>query len=65
LYSDKHIKKGTREMKFFGVVGFTLFLIAFFNLMDVGVQMALREPVYACSEVTKQDPINVQKKCRK
>ena len=52
-------------MKFFGVVGFTLFLIAFFNLVDVGVQMALREPVYACSEVTKQDPINVQKKCKK
>jgi hypothetical protein len=52
-------------MKFFGVVGFTLFLIAFFNLMSVVMEMALREPVYACSEVTKQDPINVQKKCRK
>lgn len=52
-------------MKFFGVVGFTLFLIGFFNLMSVAMEMALREPVYACSEVTKQDPINVQKKCRK
>jgi hypothetical protein len=52
-------------MKFFVVVGFTLFLIAFFNLVHVGVQMAMKEPVYACSEVTKQDPINVQKKCKK
>jgi hypothetical protein len=52
-------------MKFFGVVGFTLFLIAFFNLMYVWTEMAMREPVYACSEVTKQDPINVQKKCKK
>jgi hypothetical protein len=52
-------------MKFFVVVGFTLFFIAFFNLVDVGVQMAMKEPVYACSEVTKQDPIDVQKKCKK
>jgi hypothetical protein len=52
-------------MKFFGVVGFTLFWIAFFNLVDVGVQMGMREPVYACSEVTKQDPADVQKKCKK
>jgi hypothetical protein len=52
-------------MKFFGVVGFTLFLIAFFNLMYVGVQMAMKEPVYACSEVTKNNPIDVRKKCKK
>ena len=52
-------------MQFFVIVGFTLFLMAFFNLMYVGVEMAMREPVYACSEVTKKDPINVQKKCRK
>ena len=52
-------------MRFFFIVGFTLFLIAFFNLMYVVVQMNMKEPVYACSEVTKQDPINVQKKCKK
>jgi len=52
-------------MRFFAIVGFTLFLIAFFNLMYVGTEMAMKESVYACSEVTKSDPINVQKKCRK
>ena len=52
-------------MKFFAIVGFALFLIAFFNLMHVGVQMSMKEPVYACSEVTKKDPINVQRKCKK
>ena len=52
-------------MKFFALVGFTLFLIAFFNLLHVGVQMAMKEPVYACSEVTEKNPINVQKKCKK
>jgi hypothetical protein len=52
-------------MKFFAIVGFTLFLIAFFNLVHVGVQIAMQEPVYACSEVTKKDPIDVQRKCKK
>jgi hypothetical protein len=52
-------------MKFFVIVGFTLFMMAFFNLVYVGVEMGMREPVYACSEVTKKDPIDVQKKCRK
>jgi len=52
-------------MPFFILVGFTLFLVAFFNLMYVGVEMAMKEPVYACSEVTKNDPINVQKRCKK
>jgi hypothetical protein len=52
-------------MNFFALVGFTLFLIAMFNLIYVGVQISIKEPVYACSEVTKQDPINVQRKCKK
>lgn len=52
-------------MKFFVIVGFTLLLIAFFNLMYVGMQMSMKESVYACSEVTKKDPINVQRKCKK
>jgi hypothetical protein len=52
-------------MKFFAIVGFTLVLIALLNLAYVGVEIATREPVYACSEVTKADPINVQRKCKK
>ena len=40
-------------------------MMAFFNLVYVGVEMGMREPVYAGSEVTKKDPIDVQKKCRK
>lgn len=52
-------------MKFFAIVGFTLFLIAVFNLVYVGVQIANKEPIYVCSEVTKKDPIDVQRKCKK
>jgi len=33
--------------------------------MYVGVEIAMKEPIYACSEVTKNDPINVRKKCKK
>jgi hypothetical protein len=52
-------------MKFFAIVGFTLFLIALLNLVYVGVQMGMREPIYACSEVTKKDPLDVRRMCRK
>ena len=52
-------------MRFFAVVGITMVLIAIFNLIQVSVQMYLRSDVYACSEVNKYDPIQVQKKCRK
>ena len=52
-------------MRFFALVGFTLFLIAFLNLVYVGVQIGMKEPVYACSEVTKKDPIDVQRRCKK
>lgn len=51
-------------MILFRIAGVTLAVIAVFNLIDVAVQMSLKEPVYACSEVTKLDPINVQKLCR-
>jgi hypothetical protein len=51
-------------MILFRVAGVTLAIIAVLNLIDVAVQMSLKEPVYACSEVTKLDPINVQKLCR-
>jgi hypothetical protein len=56
-------------MKFFGVVGFTLFFIAFFNLVDVGVQMAMKDRVYNCSEVSYPMAIDIPqeviKLCRK
>jgi hypothetical protein len=31
----------------------------------MGIEMSMREPVYACSEVNKKDPIDVRKKCKK
>jgi hypothetical protein len=56
-------------MKFFSVVGFTLFLIAFFNLVDVGVQMSMKDRVYSCSEVSYPRAIDIPqeviKLCRK
>jgi hypothetical protein len=52
-------------MMFFKIAGVCLLFIAGFNLMDVSVQMAIKEPVYACSEVVKTDPINVQKICNR
>jgi len=52
-------------MTFFKVVFATLFVIAVFNLALVAVEWCLQPLVYACSEVTKTDPINVQKRCKK
>jgi hypothetical protein len=52
-------------MMLFRVAGVSLLVIAVFNLIDVSVEMNLREPVYACSEVTKSDPIDVQKICNR
>ena len=52
-------------MKFFAIVGFTLFLIAVFNIVYVVVEIRIREPVYACSEVTQNDPIDVRRRCKK
>ena len=52
-------------MKFFGAVFFILGVIALINLAQVGVQMAMRDSVYACLDVTKHDPKGVQDICRK
>jgi hypothetical protein len=52
-------------MKFFAIVGFTLVLIGILNLAYVAVEIGTKSPVYVCSEVTKADPINVQKRCKK
>ena len=52
-------------MRFFSIVGVALGAIAFFNLLDVSVQMAIKEQVYACSEVVITDPLSVRRKCGK
>ena len=52
-------------MRFFGVVFFVLAVIFVVNLGDALVHQAMRSPVYACSEVTKNDPKDVQNICRK
>jgi len=52
-------------MRFFKIVGVSLFLIAIFNLIDTSSQIGMQEGVYACSEVTKKDPIDVQKICNR
>lgn len=52
-------------MRFFAVVGITLLVIFIVNVADVAVQLQLKDNVYACSEVTKNDPINVQQICKK
>ena len=52
-------------MIFFRIVFLTLFLIAFFNAINLAVSYALLPQVYRCGEVSTADPINVQKKCKK
>jgi len=52
-------------MTFFKIVGAILFFILAVNLIDVSVGFALLSKVYACSEVEKGDPINVQKICNR
>jgi|GEM_PF-6253695 len=52
-------------MRFFIVVFATLFFIAVFDLIDVAVQFCLLPKVYVCSEITKDDPISVQRRCHK
>lgn len=52
-------------MRFFAVVGVTLLVIFIVNVGDVAMQMYLKEGVYACSEVNKTDPVNVQKLCKR
>jgi hypothetical protein len=51
-------------MRFFKIVGVALGAIALFNLMQIAVELSMRQGVYACSEVTKSDPLDVQKLCR-
>jgi hypothetical protein len=52
-------------MRFFKVVALCLGFIAFCNLMEAVVDMNLRDPVYACKDVTILDPIDVRKLCKR
>ena len=52
-------------MRFFKIVGVALGAIAFFNLLQAVVDFNLREPVYACKDVTIYDPMNVRKLCKR
>lgn len=52
-------------MRFFAVAGATLFVIFIVNVGDAAMQIYLKDGVYACSEVTSTDPVNVQKICKK
>jgi len=50
-------------MRFFKIAGVALLVIAGFNLINLSVQIAMKDPVYACSEVSKSSPFDVQKIC--
>jgi len=52
-------------MKFFKVIFTILGIIFTINLADVLVQHNIRQSVYACEDVTDQDPIDVQKMCNR
>jgi hypothetical protein len=52
-------------MRFFKFVGIALGAIAIVNLIPLVVEFAMKDRVYACSDIGKYAPIDVQKKCRK
>ena len=52
-------------MMFFKLVFTTLAAILLLNLIQVAVEMSLRDSVYACSDLGKYVPLEVQKKCRR
>ena len=52
-------------MTFFKITGVTLLVIAGLNLLQVAIEIGIRDNVYSCFDVSKSDPIEVQKKCGK
>jgi len=52
-------------MRFFKITGVTLAVIAGINLINLLVQIGIQEPVYACSEIGKSSPFDVQKLCNR
>lgn len=51
-------------MRFFYFVGIALGAIAILNLIQISVELAMRDGVYACSSLGKYTPLEVQKLCR-
>jgi len=52
-------------MRFFKIVGVVLGAIAVLNLLQVVVELSLRDGIYVCSDLGKYVPSEVQKKCRR
>ena len=52
-------------MRFFKIVFTILGIIFIMNVIHSLVQYNIRQSVYVCEEVTKQDPIDVQKICNR
>jgi F0F1-type ATP synthase assembly protein I len=50
-------------MPFFKIVFTILGIIFTINIIQTVVEYNIRGSVYACEDVTKQDPIDVQKIC--
>ena len=50
-------------MRLFYVVGIVLCAIALLNIIQISVEYAIKDSVYACSELSKYAPLDVQKKC--
>ena len=62
---EKMCRQSGGNMRFFKIAFGILAVIAAVNLFHVGILWSLSPKVYACSEVTSADPINVQKKCKR
>jgi hypothetical protein len=52
-------------VKFFKIVFTILGIIFTINIIQSAVEYNIRQSVYACEEVTKADPIDVQKICER
>ena len=52
-------------MRFFKIVFTILGIIFTINLADALMGLYLKEGVYACEEVTKNDPVRVQQICER
>jgi hypothetical protein len=51
-------------MIFFKIAGVILIAIAALNLLQIAIEMSIRDHVYACSSINKYDPPDVKKLCR-
>ena len=50
-------------MRFFKIVFTILGIIFTINIIQTTVQYNIRQSIYACEEVSKADPVDVQKIC--